>query len=131
MTLNPASGQTVRPATDRRDSEPGAQDGLNERVNDLRRDLASLKDNLARLASQAGGEAAKTVRGVGQTVAARVADSASGVADTGSELASSARDHAKTFASELERVARQNPLGTIAGAVVVGAVIGMVLRGRS
>jgi hypothetical protein len=53
------------------------------------------------------------------------------VVDTGSELASSAKEHAKTFASELEGMARRNPLGTIAGALLVGVIIGMMTRGRS
>jgi ElaB/YqjD/DUF883 family membrane-anchored ribosome-binding protein len=131
MNLNPSSGQITRSTPDRVDSQHGAQDGLNEKVNDLRRDLASLKDNFARLASQAGGEAVKTMRGVRETVAAQVGGAAGGVADASSDLAVSAKEHAQTFASELERMARQNPLATIAGAVLVGAVIGMVLRGRS
>jgi hypothetical protein len=54
----------------------------------------------------------------------------SGVADTGSDLATSAKQHAKTFASELEATARRNPLGTIAGTLVVGVIIGMMTRGR-
>jgi hypothetical protein len=51
--------------------------------------------------------------------------------DTGSELATSAKEHAKTFASELEGMARRNPLGTIAGVLLVGVIIGMMTRGRS
>jgi len=94
------------------------QDGLDE----LRREFASLKDHVARFASQAGSEAARTIRGVGQA--------ASGVSDAGSDLMSSATEQAKTFAAELEGMARRNPLGTIAGAVLVGVVIGMMSRGR-
>jgi hypothetical protein len=75
-------------------------------MSNLRRDVANLKDTFARLASQAGGEAAKTVRGMRQTVASQVGTVAGGVADAGSELASSAKEHAKTFASELEAMAR-------------------------
>jgi hypothetical protein len=60
-----------------------------------------------------------------------VGDAAGGVAEAGSELASSAREHAKTLASELEGMARRNPLGTIAGALVLGVIIGMMTRGRS
>jgi ElaB/YqjD/DUF883 family membrane-anchored ribosome-binding protein len=48
-----------------------------------------------------------------------------------SDLATSAKEHAKTFASELEGMAKRNPLGTIAGALVVGVVIGLMSRGRS
>ena len=109
-------------------SQPG---GLSETVNQLSRDLGTLKDTFARLASQAGDAGVKTVRGMGQTVTSQVGSAASGVAGTGSDLAAQARDHAKTFAAELENMARRNPLGTIAGALVVGLVIGMMSRGRN
>jgi ElaB/YqjD/DUF883 family membrane-anchored ribosome-binding protein len=101
-------------------------DGLNE----LRREFADLKDHFTRFASQAGGEAAKSIRGVRQSVAAQVGEAASGVTDAGADLVSSATEQAKTFAAELEGMARRNPLGTIAGAVLVGVVIGMMSRGR-
>jgi ElaB/YqjD/DUF883 family membrane-anchored ribosome-binding protein len=52
------------------------------------------------------------------------------LADKSSELATSAKAQVKTFASELEAMARRNPLGTIAGALLVGVVIGMMSRGR-
>jgi ElaB/YqjD/DUF883 family membrane-anchored ribosome-binding protein len=99
-------------------------------LSQLSRDVASLKDTFALLVSQVGGEAAKTMRNMSQTVASQVGDAASGAADTGSDLATSAKQHAKTFASELEAMARRNPLGTIAGTLVVGIVIGMMSRGR-
>jgi ElaB/YqjD/DUF883 family membrane-anchored ribosome-binding protein len=90
--------------------------------------MAGLKDALTRLVTQMSGEAAKTVRSVSQTVASQVSGA---MADTGSDLAGSAKEHAKTFASELEGMARRNPLATIAGALVVGVIIGMMSRGRS
>ena len=76
------------------------------------------------------GEAAKTIRDIGETVAAQVGTTASGLADKGSELATSAREQVKTFASELEAMARRNPLGTIVGALLVGVLIGMMSRRR-
>ena len=103
-------------------SNAANQDGLAE----LRREFASLKDHVARFAAQAGGEAAKSIRGVGQNVAEQVG----GATDAGADLMSSATEQAKTFAAELEGMARRNPLGTIAGAVLVGVVIGMMSRGR-
>jgi ElaB/YqjD/DUF883 family membrane-anchored ribosome-binding protein len=93
---------------------------------------ASLQDNLqdsGDVPSRAG-EAAKTIRDIGETVAAQVGTAASGLADKSSEFATSAKVQAKTFASELEAMARRNPLGTIAGALLVGIVIGMMSRGR-
>jgi ElaB/YqjD/DUF883 family membrane-anchored ribosome-binding protein len=110
----------------RKESEEAERIGLSE----LRQDMASLKNTISRYASQAGDEAAKTVRGASQTLASQVGSAASGVADISSDLASSAKEHAKTFASELEGMAKRNPLGTIAGALVIGVVIGMMSRGR-
>ncbi len=125
MTSNPSSHQTSTPSG-RREPEEAEHIGLSE----LRQDMASLKSTISRFASQAGDDAAKTVRGASQTLAAQVGSAASGVADMSSDLASSAKEHAKTFASELEGMARRNPLGTLAGALVVGVVIGLLSRGR-
>jgi ElaB/YqjD/DUF883 family membrane-anchored ribosome-binding protein len=51
--------------------------------------------------------------------------------DTAGEMAGTATQQVKTFASELEAMAKRNPLGTIAGAVVVGVLIGLLARGRT
>jgi ElaB/YqjD/DUF883 family membrane-anchored ribosome-binding protein len=112
--------------------DPGhlPNDGLTETMGQLSRDVASLKDTLALLASQAGGGAAKAFRNVGQTVASQVGSTASGVADAGTDLATSAKERAKTFASELEGMARQNPLATIAGTLLVGVLIGFMTGRR-
>lgn len=131
MNTDPSSGQTAGSASSLGTEPPGTSeqpghDGLSE----LRRDVAKLTDSLARFASQAGGDAAKTVRSASQTFATQVSSAASGLADAGSEVASSAKEHAKTFASELEGMARRNPLGTIAGALLIGVIIGMMSRGR-
>ena len=114
----------------RSDADDLRPDSFGETLSQLSRDVASLKDTFALLASQASGEAAKTMRNMSEAVASQVGDAASGVADTSSDLAESAKQHAKTFASELEAMARRNPLGTIAGTLVVGVIVGMMSRGR-
>jgi ElaB/YqjD/DUF883 family membrane-anchored ribosome-binding protein len=126
--LSETSGEST---STRVESEHGPPDALNEVVGQLGRDVGSLKDTFTRLASQLGDAGTKTVRNVSQTVASQVGTATSGIVDTGSDLASSAKEHAKTFASELESMARRNPLGTIAGALLVGVIIGMMSRGRS
>ena len=123
MSSNPSSSTP----SGRRESDEAERIGLSE----LRQDMASLKSTISRFASQAGDDAAKTVRGASQTLASQVGSAASGVADMSSDLATSAKEHAKTFASELEGMAKRNPLGTLAGALVVGVVIGLMSRGRS
>ena len=45
-------------------------------------------------------------------------------------MASSATEQLKTFGTELEDIARKNPLGALAGALAVGVVIGLIVRGR-
>ena len=124
MSSNPS--QQPSSTSGRRESEESERIGLSE----LRQDMASLKNTISRFASQAGDDVAKTVRGTSQTLATQVGTAASGVADMSSDLATSAKEHAKTFASELEGMAKRNPLGTLAGALVVGVVIGMMSRGR-
>jgi ElaB/YqjD/DUF883 family membrane-anchored ribosome-binding protein len=146
MSSTPSSGQTPRSASgvgskptglptdaasDRGEPENVGDGDLSEGVSKLARDMAGLKDTFTSFVSQTGDEAAKTVRRMRQTVASQVSSAAGEVADAGSDLAASAKGHAKTFASELEAMARRNPLGTIAGALVVGIVIGMMSRGRS
>ena len=129
MNSHPApSASSTTPASS--DNDDVRRDGLGETLSQLSRDMASLKNTVALLASQAGGEAAKTMRNMSDAVASQVGDAASGVADTSSDLATSARHHAKTFASELEAMARRNPLGTIAGTLLVGVIVGMMTRGR-
>jgi ElaB/YqjD/DUF883 family membrane-anchored ribosome-binding protein len=136
MNANTSSGTYgsavgANPADAERDVQAShGRDRLNEDVQRLRRDVASLTDTLTRVASQVGGEAAKAVRDAGQSFSAQVGSAAGAVGDATSDLASSAKEHAKTFASELEGMARRNPLGTIAGALLVGVVIGMMSRGR-
>jgi ElaB/YqjD/DUF883 family membrane-anchored ribosome-binding protein len=122
------SGPSTTPA--RSDADDVPDDGFGEILSQLSREVASLKETFALLASHAGGEAAKKMRNVGEAVASQVGDTASGVADTGSDLAASAKRHVKTFASELEAMARRNPLGTIAGTLAVGVIVGMMSRGR-
>jgi ElaB/YqjD/DUF883 family membrane-anchored ribosome-binding protein len=79
----------------------------------IRDDLNSLKDTLSRFMSQASDEALKSARQVTSNVAGQVSDVASDLANRGGQLASSAGDQAKTFANELEGMARRNPLGAL------------------
>jgi len=125
-----ASGASLGPTPAPSDADQLRRDGFGETLSQLRRDVVSLKDTFAHFASHAGGEAAKAMRNMSEAVASQVGDAASGVADTGSGLATTAKQQAKTVASELEAMAGRNPLGTIAGTLVVGVLIGMMSRGR-
>ena len=108
---------------------PGSTSESNTSQSDyskLQEEIASLKDQLTKIVSTAGSEAAKSVH----AMASQVSDAASGAMDTGAKMANSAADQAKTFASESEVVTRKNPLGAIAAALCVGVLIGLVGRGH-
>jgi ElaB/YqjD/DUF883 family membrane-anchored ribosome-binding protein len=102
------------------DASAAAEDQLKA----LRSDLAGLKDTVAQFVSRAGNETAKSAR----EIAGHVGATASDLAERGSNAVSAATDQAKTMASELEKITRGNPLGAIAGALVVGIIIGMMGR---
>lgn len=105
------------------DQADAAGGDLREDMRRLKDDMASIQQTLSKLASNAGSEAYKTAQSFGSTPASQVSDMAS-------HAAAGAQEQAKTFASELEGVARRNPLGTIGGTLVVGILIGMMSRGR-
>ena len=90
----------------------------------LQSDLSDLKETVAKLVSRAGDGAAKSAR----EIAGQVSTAASDLAEKGANVASAATDQAKTLVTELENIARRNPLGALAGAVVIGVLIGMMRR---
>jgi ElaB/YqjD/DUF883 family membrane-anchored ribosome-binding protein len=94
----------------------------------LRADLNGLKDTVTKFISQLSNEAAKSAREVTSSVTDQVGDVSSRYAGKGAELTSAATEQAKTVATELESMARRNPLSAIAGAVLIGVLIGLVGR---
>jgi ElaB/YqjD/DUF883 family membrane-anchored ribosome-binding protein len=90
----------------------------------LQSDLSDLKETVAKLISRASNETTKSAR----EIAGQVSTAASDIAEKGANVASVATDQAKTLVTELENIARRNPLGALAGAVVVGVLIGMMGR---
>ncbi len=108
-----------------------AKDAMNSAGSDLQSlqaDLNGLKETVTKFMSEAADQAAKTAREVSSQVTSRVSDVAGDLADRGSAMASTATEQAKTFASEVESMARRNPIGAIAGAVLVGIMIGVLGR---
>ena len=94
----------------------------------LRADLNGLKDTITKFISQVSSEAAKSAREVTSSVADQVGGVATDYVGKGAEMTSAASEQAKTVASELESMARRNPLGAIAGAMLIGVFIGLLGR---
>jgi ElaB/YqjD/DUF883 family membrane-anchored ribosome-binding protein len=94
----------------------------------LQEDLNRLKDTVTTLITRTGADAAKSARDVTANIAGQVNGVASDLAEKGANVASAATDRAKNFAAEFEAMARRNPLGVLAGAVVLGVLVGMMGR---
>ena len=97
----------------------------------MRADIATaMKDTLAKFASEAGGRhlgrLKHETRWVTPNRLTKVGATASNMADAGADMASAARDRAKTFASELQELSRRQPLASLAVTLFVGIVIGMM-----
>jgi ElaB/YqjD/DUF883 family membrane-anchored ribosome-binding protein len=99
-------------------------------VSGLRAEISKMHDTLSKFVSEAGGSAARAARNAGEALSSHVGSTASGLAAASAEMASSATGQIKTLATELEGVARKNPLGALAGALTLGIVIGLIIRGR-
>jgi ElaB/YqjD/DUF883 family membrane-anchored ribosome-binding protein len=96
---------------------------LGDDVSGLRAEISKMHDTLSKFISEAGGSAARAARNAGEALASHVGS-------TSAAMASSATGQIKTFATELEGVARKNPLGALAGALTLGIVVGLIMRGR-
>jgi ElaB/YqjD/DUF883 family membrane-anchored ribosome-binding protein len=123
-------GSSIEDAGDKEGNAGTPHDRLAEDVSSLRADMTKMHETVSNFVAETGGHTAWTARSVGQAVASQVGSTASGLANTGAEMASSATEQLKTFGTELEDIARKNPLGALAGALAVGVVIGLIVRGR-
>jgi ElaB/YqjD/DUF883 family membrane-anchored ribosome-binding protein len=122
-----SSAASSQGANANKTTESNAQTDLDS----LRRQVTDLQNAMAKLVSDASSMAVKSAKEATSDVASQVGTAASNIADKGSEMAQAASEQAKTFASELEKTARANPLGALAGALLVGVVIGLIGRSRS
>jgi ElaB/YqjD/DUF883 family membrane-anchored ribosome-binding protein len=94
----------------------------------LRDDLNHLKETVTKFVSAATSDAAESASRVASNVAGRVNSAAGDFAGKSAEVVSATADHAKTLVADFESMARRNPMGTLAAAVAVGIMIGMVGR---
>ena len=131
--MDNSSGQSVTNSLARsRDAVGAATGGATEQaatdLKTLRNDLNNLTETVMKFMSQAGNEAVRSAREITSNVAGQVGSVVGEMADKSVNVAAATTQQAKTLAAELENTARRNPLGAIAGAVMVGVLIGMMGR---
>ena len=97
-------------------------------VQSLRSEIKNIQDMVTRLAAQSGREAVDSARHAAAAATERVGDVAGALARSSADAAAAATDRAKSVTGELEGMARRNPMGVIAGAVVIGVLIGVFGR---
>ena len=73
-------------------------------------------------------DAAETVKTKVEEIFDRGQAAVAQATSAASDMAETATQQVKAFASELETMAKSNPLGTIAGAVMIGVLIGRLVR---
>jgi ElaB/YqjD/DUF883 family membrane-anchored ribosome-binding protein len=121
-----ANGSIVESMSRGRDAiGTAANEAMNSAGSDLqalREDLNGLRETLTKFIGQAGNEAMKSAR----EVTGQVSGAAGEWAGKSAQLASEAGEQAKGMAAEVEAMARRNPLGAIATAVIAGVLIGIM-----
>ena len=90
----------------------------------------SAKAATANLAETARG-AVESMRNTAQDVTKQGQEALSQAGAAATEMADTASRQVTTFASEITKMTRDNPLGALAGATMFGVLIGLLLRGRS
>src|SRR5215471_13555149 len=129
-SVSSAGGSAAANASSQGNANKTTESNSQTDLDSLRRQVTDLQNAMAKLISDAGNMAVKSAKGATSDVASQVGTAASNIADKGAEMAQAASEQAKTFASELEKTARANPLGALAGALLVGVVIGLIGRSR-
>jgi ElaB/YqjD/DUF883 family membrane-anchored ribosome-binding protein len=71
------------------------------------------------------------MRNTAQDVTKQGQEALSQAGAAATEMADSASRQVTTFASEITKMTRDNPLGALAGATMFGVLAGLLLRGRS
>jgi hypothetical protein len=85
------------------------------------------QSTLGRLAS----EGSEALRAASDTVTSQVSAATSVAMEKGSELANTASRQLQTYADELVSFTRRRPIGALAGAVILGILLGLMGRRRS
>jgi ElaB/YqjD/DUF883 family membrane-anchored ribosome-binding protein len=90
---------------------------------------ASAKSTTVALADSAHG-AVNSVRDAANDAIDRGSDALSQASRNTAVMADSASKQITTFASELSKMTRENPLAAVAGAAMAGVLVGLLIRGR-
>lgn len=107
-----------------------AADDVSDDLRQLREDIAKLSETVALIATSRGSAAASAVSEGVRAVRDNVYATAADAGRAGADIAGSAKQHATSFACDVEDTVRRNPLGAVLTSLGVGILIGMMSRSR-
>lgn len=125
-----AMNEVRKGALETSDSVTAASGDIAGDLRQLKTDLARLTETVTAIASNRGARAASRVGDGVRSVTDTFSATASDAYTAGSDIASSARHHASSFAGDVEKTVRRNPLGAVLASMVLGMVVGMLSRSR-
>ncbi len=113
-------------------------DDLNKASNAIRSNASKAANAVSDAASDAydsvsdaAGDAYDKAKGVARDTVKQGKALASDASNAAGQVADVAGQQIRTFASEFEAMAKRNPIGTMAGVLIVGVLIGMITRPRA
>ncbi len=104
---------------------------MNEDIKSLREELQTLKNSMAAVSSHAASSTMGMASDAAAAVSSKVSDAASMISGKTADVASAASSGVQSLSGEIEVMTRRNPLAALAGAAVLGMLIGMMSRGRN
>jgi prophage DNA circulation protein len=127
---NPHQASAFGTTSDEKERLAGGASDVSADIKALKADIARLSETVAAIAAARGADAASRLGKGVRSVTDGVGATASNVYDAGSDIASSARQHAASFADDIEATVRRNPLGTLIATLGLGMILGMMSRSR-
>jgi hypothetical protein len=129
--MSPRSQSGYDPVGDARTGRPPLPDEHGGfRQPDENREEGS-KSVIGRITTRGTEAATQTLRSAGEAVSAQMGAATAAAMERGSALAVSASEHAQTYANEFVALVRRRPLSALAGAAILGLLLGLFRRSRS
>jgi ElaB/YqjD/DUF883 family membrane-anchored ribosome-binding protein len=129
--MNPRSQSGYNPVGDARTGRPPLPDEREAARQPDEYEEESSQSAIERIASRGTQAATQTLKSAGEAVTAQMSAATAAARERGSALALSASEHAQTYANEFAALVRRRPLSALAGAVLLGLLVGLFRRNRS
>lgn len=129
--MSPRSQSGYNPVGDARTGRPPLPDEHEASRQFDKDEEDSAKSAIEKIAVRGTEAATQTLKSAGEAVTAQMSAATAAAMERGSALAVSASEHARTYANEFVALVRRRPLSALAGAAILGLLVGLFRRSRS